>query len=87
MEKVEIVPLKSDELEHLQKVEILPKFDQLEYLQLRKIFRQIGKFSTFQLFRKKREIFPIKSYIGTFAGEEFQINQIIFQFPNFLTKI
>ena len=52
MEKVEIFPIKSDELEHLQKVEILPKLDQLEYLQLRKIFRQIGKFSTFQRFEK-----------------------------------
>ena len=34
-----------------------------------------------------REIFPIKSYIGTFAGEEFQINRIISQFSYFLTKI
>ena len=67
MELMEIFPIKSDELEHLQKVEILPKFDQLEYLQLRKIFRQIGKFSTFQLFQiffsdrmEKVEMFPKK---------------------------
>ena len=30
----------------------LPKFDQLEYLQVRKIFRQIGKISTFPSFSK-----------------------------------
>ena len=28
------------------------KFDQLEYLHLRKLFRQIGKFSTFPTFSK-----------------------------------
>ena len=87
----------SGKFSNLEKSEnFLPKSDQLEYFQVRKIFRQIGKFSTFPSFSKIlfRPIGEGGNFsneirlIGIFAeGEEFPINRKFFHFTNFLTKV